>query len=86
MPEVIWEDLLDKMYRIRVERLPDPDRQNVWPSDLSRKGLLTISQLDGVRLHSAPVFISWGAPMGPDAGDVDVWQDMACKWVDERKV
>jgi hypothetical protein len=86
IPDIVWEDILDKKFKIQVERLPDPQRRGVWPSDLSRKGLLTISQMDGLKLHSTPVFITWGAPMGPDAGDVEEWKDLGCKWVDARGI
>jgi hypothetical protein len=83
---LVWEDILDKAYKVQVERLKDPDRDGVWPHDLSRKGMLHVIRLsDGAVLHSTPVFITCGAPMGPDVGDVQEWQDMAVKFVDGMK-
>ena len=66
----VWESKLDGKYDIAVTSEQD-----------AYSGTLTI-KLNGELLHEEPVPIAYGAPFGPDAMDVDTWQEIGCHFVD----
>lgn len=69
--ETVWESELDHKYCVRVTRT------------LPYKGRLTITEEEKV-LHEQDVGLSYDAIFGPDAADVDEWQNIAMKFVDQK--
>lgn len=71
---VIWEDMVDKKYPVRVFSTTDRYAgtfEVLDPADHSKV------------LFTKPVGVSYGAPFGPDAADVSDWQNAACEFVDK---
>lgn len=47
-------------------------------------GPLTLENSEGENLFTKEVSISYGAPMGPDALDVNKWINQAITWIDGK--
>jgi len=73
MSELIWESTLDHIYRITVTRV---DQYN---------GTFRIHKGDQL-LKEEPVTLAYGAPFGPDAADVQEWEDKAVVFIDSSLV
>jgi hypothetical protein len=70
----VWQALLDNRYLCVVRR--------TGPYE----GLLSITdnQNPDVPAATFPVGLSYAAAFGPDAGDVDYWQQLSVDYVDKR--
>ncbi len=73
---VVWKNILDKKYRVEVERID------------SGSGELKV--FDGVDeksnvLHREKVTISYNAIFGPDVADVSIWEDKVINFIDSLK-
>ena len=66
----VWENKLDNKYEVFVERKSPYN------------GELVIREGEKELLREA-VTISYNAPFGPDAGDVQIWQDRCCEFIDK---
>ena len=73
-PDEVWQALLDNRYLCVVRR--------TGPYE----GLLSITdnQKPDVPAATFPVGLSYAAALGPDAGDVDYWQQLSVNYVDKR--
>ena len=72
-PQPIWQVTLDQgMFKAEVSAYQDNNYL----------GLLTLENSEGENLFSKEVSISYGAPMGPDALDVNEWVNQAITWID----
>lgn len=69
MPDVVWEAGLDGCYVVSVVRLAPYQGQLQI-----RKG--------GALVRVEPVALSYDALFGPDAEDVNQWQELALQFVD----
>ena len=71
----IWEVTLDQgLFKARVNTYLDN----------SYLGVLTLEDKEGRRLFSKEVSVSYGAPMGPDALDVNQWVNQTITWIDGK--
>lgn len=79
--KLVWWTRLDGRYQVEVQRIrdgevvEDPYQGTLVVFD-RRKTMKTILV--------EPVGLSYGAPFGPDAGDVAYWQDRVLKFIDEE--
>lgn len=65
----IWETKLDNKFDIRVERVDE------------YKGTLIIA--DGnTKIAEGLVSLAYGAPFGPDIGDIADWQNWSANFID----
>ena len=68
---VIWESRLDNKFDVRVIR------------ESASKGNLVV-ELNGDRLYSKEVYLSYGATFGPDISDIGDWQKTAADYIDNE--
>lgn len=72
--DVIWQSTLDERYSCLVTR------------DDDYHGFLTITDIQGEAelIYSRSVGLAFGAVVGPDVDDVDMWQDICVGVIDKR--
>lgn len=74
-PQPIWQVTLDQgMFEAEVSSYQGSNYL----------GLLTLKNSEGENLFTKEVSISYGAPMVPDALDVNEWISQAITWIDEK--
>ncbi|MBV8364847.1 MAG: DUF2384 domain-containing protein [Candidatus Eremiobacteraeota bacterium] len=74
MAHIIWDGTLDD----------GAATAHVYGSARESWGVLVVRAGDH-ELTREPVYLSYGAPFGPDAGDVQAWVDRALELIDEHK-
>jgi hypothetical protein len=73
--DTVWDANLDEgRYRVTVIRLGPYG------------GVLILREADGPILLQREVGLSYDALFGPDVSDVQLWQDIATRFVDQRNV
>jgi hypothetical protein len=71
MSNVVWNSKLDNRYNCEVKRISD------------YKGQLTVlDEENGELILNEEVGLSYGSMFGPDIADLQLWQDMIIKAVD----
>ena len=73
MTDIVFKTLLDKRYRIEVQRTGD------YTGDL-----VITDETNGQELLREPTTLSYQAIFGPDVGDVANWQERAIEFIDRR--
>lgn len=71
---LVWEATLDGRYECVVRRMG------------AYEGRFTITnRATGRRVHTETVQLTYGAPFGPDIGDIAFWKERAMEVVDEQE-
>lgn len=72
--DLVWRSRLDDRFQVEVQRV-----------SMYHGELVIFDHGDGDKeLFREAVGLSYGAAFGPDAGDVDEWQERCAKFIDEE--
>ncbi len=85
---VVWWTRVDRRYQVEVHRIGD-EPESAMQVYIEGDGLVFQGMLNvfdhhdsDALVHSEPVGVSFGAPMGADVADVQRWEQIALAVVD----
>ena len=89
-PDLVWHGVIDDNYAVEVRRLDQVLAEQLQihqeKYDPSYQGVLCIfnkKKGDKPLLYFEKVGLAYGAPLGPDAGDVATWQEKVVEFIDK---
>jgi len=87
-PDLVWYGMVDKSYVVEVHRLDQALAEKLQIQqesyDPAYQGVLCIFEQNGDKqlLYFDKVILAYGAPFGPDTGDVAMWQEKVVNFID----